>query len=303
MFRGSKKVLFMVVAAAALCAAAPAVAGGGSPPPQGAKYPFLIAHGGFGTNEFLGIQTYFGVAGAMAEDGHKFYAVELSAAAPTYIRGPQFIDQVEEVLAITGAQKANIIGHSLGGMDARYVAHVMGASKIASCTTLATPHRGMPSSDLGIQLLDGILGWNDLDKKIADAVGWVIGAIANLGDDLPQSGYDAIVQATTWYMAEWNTIITNAPGVYYESWGGSQVLTNVLDPVDYGMLLTSVLYFGEPNDGIVSVSSAGWGNVRNLRLPANHLDFANQVLGLTSWRFDALEFFKDHAAGMKARGF
>lgn len=38
----------------------------------------------------------------------------------------------------------NIVAHSLGGLDARYAATILGANQIASITTIGTPHRGSP---------------------------------------------------------------------------------------------------------------------------------------------------------------
>jgi triacylglycerol lipase len=41
-------------------------------------------------------------------------------------------------------QQVNIVAHSLGGLDARYAASVLGARQIASITTIGTPHLGSP---------------------------------------------------------------------------------------------------------------------------------------------------------------
>lgn len=44
-------------------------------------------------------------------------------------------------------QKVNIIAHSLGGLDARYLASIAKDEHIASITTIATPHHGTPLAD------------------------------------------------------------------------------------------------------------------------------------------------------------
>jgi len=42
----------------------------------------------------------------------------------------------------------HLVAHSMGGVDARYwINHLNGAAKVASLTTLATPHRGSSAAD------------------------------------------------------------------------------------------------------------------------------------------------------------
>lgn len=50
---------------------------------------------------------------------------------------------VEQVCAVTGARRVNLVGHSLGGLIARYyVQRLGGHSRVRSVVTVATPHRG-----------------------------------------------------------------------------------------------------------------------------------------------------------------
>ncbi len=51
-----------------------------------------------------------------------YFAAQLSPANTTAHRGEQLIAQVEDVLAITGKPKVNLIGHSHGGPTVLYVA-------------------------------------------------------------------------------------------------------------------------------------------------------------------------------------
>ena len=61
-------------------------------------------------------------------------------------RGEQLIDQVETIVAITGKPKVNLIGHSHGGLDVRYVAAVR-PDLVASVTAVAGPHKGADLAD------------------------------------------------------------------------------------------------------------------------------------------------------------
>ena len=55
---------------------------------------------------------------------------------------------VEGVLTKNGAEKVHIIAHSMGGLDARVMIVELGmADKVASLTTIGTPHYGSPVAD------------------------------------------------------------------------------------------------------------------------------------------------------------
>ena len=52
---------------------------------------------------------------ALTRDGAKVYVAQVSATQSSELRGEQLLKQVQQVLAITGAEKVNLIGHSHGG--------------------------------------------------------------------------------------------------------------------------------------------------------------------------------------------
>ena len=55
----------------------------------------------------------------------------------------QLAVHVDEVLECAGASHVHLIGHSLGGLVARYyIQKLGGAEKVHTCITLGTPHRG-----------------------------------------------------------------------------------------------------------------------------------------------------------------
>ena len=54
---------------------------------------------------------------------------------------------LDEILAKTGAEKVNILAHSKGGLEARYLINHGYADKVASVTTIDTPHHGSKTVD------------------------------------------------------------------------------------------------------------------------------------------------------------
>jgi triacylglycerol lipase len=69
-------------------------------------------------------------------------------AGPVTLRAEQLKTRVNDVLARTGAQKVNIIAHSMGGLDARHMIVDKGmADKVATLVTIGTPHLGTILAD------------------------------------------------------------------------------------------------------------------------------------------------------------
>ena len=143
------------------------------------KYPIILVHGMAGASKFFGLVDYFyGMPADLRSRGANLYVADLSAFNDTYVRGEQLAAQVRTVLATTGAKKVNLIAHSQGGFDSRYVATIMPGA-IASITTINTPHRGSQFADFlkeipegpkaiatsSVDIIGKILGWFRSDNN------------------------------------------------------------------------------------------------------------------------------------------
>ena len=118
------------------------------------QYPIVFAHGmaGFirvGTDQF-GLDYWYQILPDLARNGGNVWATRVSPFNSSEIRGEQLLEQVNEILAITGAKKVNLIGHSHGGPTIRYVAGA-GNGIVASLTSVGAPHKGSPVGDLILQ--------------------------------------------------------------------------------------------------------------------------------------------------------
>jgi triacylglycerol lipase len=71
-------------------------------------------------------------------------------------------------------------------------------------------------------------------------------------------------------------------GIAYYSWSGAQPYSNLLDPLDPALALTSLAFAGAKNDGLVSSCSSRLGRVIRDDYAFNHLDEVNQTVGLTN---------------------
>lgn len=108
--------------------------------PEAAEVPILLLHGYFhNRSAFVLMQR------ALRKKG--FQNVEAFSYNPLRKGIPEIADKVAcrvgEILDGTGASKLHLVGHSLGGLLARYYAEEMGGSeRVMSITTLGTPHYG-----------------------------------------------------------------------------------------------------------------------------------------------------------------
>lgn len=278
------------------------------------KYPIVLVHGFLGAESYLGIMDYwYGIEDYIEDKGGTVYITETSAANSSAVRGEQVIAQLDQIRAIRGQPtlKFNLIGHSQGGLDVRYVAGVR-PDLVASLTTVGSPH-------LGVDLVDQFGG--DIDGLVAflgDAVELLWGL---LGNDNPTDMAAAVATFDPAAMVAFNTDPVFGKGMPASycgegeavsqtpagprrnySWTGNAPYTNALDPLDPLFLIVSSL-FDEANDGLVEVCGSHFGDVLRDNYRMNHLDEVNQMLGITAlFETNPKTVFRNHANRLKNAG-
>jgi len=282
------------------------------------KYPIVLAHGMLGFDNIGPIDYWYGIPETLESDGADVYVAHLSAVGGSEIRGEQLLAQVQDVIAITGAEKVNLIGHSQGGQTVRYVAGVA-PGLVASVTTVGSPAKGSAVADVIQGVADLPLVGNLLQTVLGDAVnavGYIIGLGA--GESLPQESLGSLAQLTTPGAAAFNTQFPDgvpatscgegeyvSNGIRYYSWSGvgvSNGITNTLDPSSWS-LLPMVLIFDEQTDGLVGRCSSHIGKVIRDNYNMDHLDEVNQVFGLVDlWTTKPKTVFRQHANRLKNAG-
>lgn len=165
----------------------------------------------------------------------------------------------------------NLIGHSMGGLDSRFmITHLRPKSfKVASLTTIGTPHRGSAFADY---LFLHVLGPKRMQKLVHLM-------------DMTGIGGQAFSELTMRSMSKFNELTPNLdqdhPGVSYFSYGAkfdlsspSLSFTSRLFKIPW-----TVIYEREgPNDGLVSISSAKWGNYLGTLDNVNHAELVGWTI-------------------------
>jgi len=280
-----------------------------------AAYPIVLAHGLFGWRTILGTVDYwYKIQDDLSSSGAQVFATEVTAAQSAETRGEQLLAQIEQIVAQTGAAKVNLVGHSQGGLDARYVMGVR-PDLIASLTTVASPHLGADFADF---LLDNTTP-DGFGRKVIDVLGDGLGSVIDLisGKDLsqPQDIVAALDTLSATGSMAFNrkfpaglastscgaTVASNGTIPLF-SWAGSSTITNPLDPIDLLLAATSLVY-SDANDGLVGRCSAHFGKVLRDDYTMNHLDEVNQLLGLTSiFETSPVAVFRAQANRLKVAG-
>ncbi len=284
--------------------------GGSSSKPLAGSYPIVLSHGLFGWGDsdpagLIGIVRYWGgMDDYLRSQGAAVYAPTKTATQSNEYRAGELKTKINLWMAANGYSKVNIIGHSQGGLDSRYMIANLGmASKVRIYTSLCSPHRGSPVADL-VNVI--IPDW------LKPSVNIVLGALVKLvwgGSN--QNAVAALKSLTTEGMASFNSYTPNASTVKYYSYGSHMTWA---DPIQHPLMF--ILHpimaiggmmkgLGADNDGLVNIASAKWGTWKGEPSYAfwvsgvDHLEASNTLYSGQTW-FDVQGFFLKMASNAKA---
>ncbi len=259
------------------------------------RYPVVLMHG-------------FGLLAGLRRHGHLHdealflrrhgvlaYAPNVSPYQTIAVRAVQWHERLQHVLDETGAEKVNLVAHSMGGLDARFLIHKYQMhDRVATLTTVATPHHGSSIASITLEQPER------LRDVLADFVNWM-GASTRL---YPSADVlSALIELTPAHVCDvFNAAVPDHPDVQYRSYAGqsgrgTDVSINPLLRVQNHLLYTREGL----NDGLVSVESAMWGDFRGA-IAADHAEQVGLRL-LPGDGFDANAFYLERARDLRNEGF
>ncbi|KAG8736760.1 hypothetical protein FRC10_008972 [Ceratobasidium sp. 414] len=224
---------------------------------QPPTHPIILCHGLFGFNTIGGIVDYWNdIPEALRGAGADVFVAEVPATSAVETRAARL---KEQIVAKYRGRSVHLIGHSMGGLDCRYlVSHLLNdeAFNVVSVTTIATPHRGSPAAD--------IIGGTGVAELA------VVRAVMNL---LPVGSGDgqAFASLSTANSRTFNACTPDRPGVRYFSWGAS-FIPGALDALTWGATHLHISLTQGENDGVVSLTSAQWGEYLGTVKGVNHTE-------------------------------
>lgn len=142
------------------------------------KYPIVLVHGLAMKDTFF-MKTFGRIDRILRIQGYEVHKSRIDSFGSVENNAAQLKEELLALMADTGADKVNIVAHSKGGLDAKYmIARLDMADSVASLTTLCTPHKGSPVASFVLRFPRWML-------RIA--AGCVNGFYRLLGDRQPDS--------------------------------------------------------------------------------------------------------------------
>lgn len=261
--------------------------------------PIVLAHGLLGFAELRvlgkllpGVHYWRGITEALTANGIEVILTSVPPSASIEERAAKLSEDIEQK---AGGKSVNIIAHSMGGLDARYMISQLKPPnvKVRSLTTVATPHRGSAFADYCFEQI----GEQRLPKIYATLQALRV-----------ETG--AFSQLTRRYMRDnFNPKTPDRQGVTYFSYGATAI-----PPVWSAFRQPHRIVEQEegPNDGLVSVASSQWGMYKGTLEGVSHLDLINWTnrLRWLAWElvgnkrnFNAIAFYLDIADMLAKEGY
>lgn len=217
---------------------------------ESTKYPVVLVHGMM-VKDFSFWPAFRGITDFLRKQGINVYVSNQDGVGCVATNAAQLQKEIFEILKKEGCDKVNLIAHSKGGVDARYMISGLDMGKhVASLTTLSTPHHG---SGLSAKLLT-------MPAFVAKTIAFFTDTFYKLlGDKNPnilQLGQELTAQA----MEQFNETVPNAENVYYQSFSSTAPHKKAfLRFIPYQI---SRYCEQDDTDGMVAVKSSKWGNYR-----------------------------------------
>ena len=211
------------------------------------RYPLLLIHGLNCRDDW--IFSYWGpMTDLLRAHGAAVYLSGQDAWGGVPGNARALLRRGEEILAETGREKLNLIAHSKGGLEARYLLSTLGfAPRAASLTTICTPHRGSRAAAEWLER-----------ERVCRVVGRGLERFWRARGDRDPDFWAAAAALTPEAMERFNRENPDSPLVYYQSWG-ARLENPGWDPMDrFQLWLTKA---DGPTDGLVPLAGHAGGRV------------------------------------------
>ncbi len=265
------------------------------------KYPILLVHG-MGFRDYRRFCYWGRIPDILKKMGCEVFFACQDSNANIETNAEVIAKRIEEVLHRTGKEKVNIFAHSKGGLDSRYAISVLKAGdKVASLTTLSTPHHGSETVDKLMKFPKPLI---KLGCFFADC--W----FSILGDKNPDT-YSAISSFKTDSARHFNNTVLDHSGVYYQSYAFLMKKPSS----DIFMCFTNAFVnkIEGQNDGLLVPDSVKWGEFKGIirgfgNRGVSHcdeVDMRRKPLAIINGerKCDILDLYRDIVYDLQKRGF
>ena len=245
----------------------------------------------------FGMEYFRGIPQHLREHGYTVHTPLVHPTASISIRAKQILDYLDEQ-AID--EPVHIVAHSMGGLDARYLASPNGLDqghRILTITTIGTPHYGTRIASLAwfcgmyrLSILRPIPSVNL--HKLDDET-------QRFYREIRDSEWTGLYELTPIFLkASFNPGILDHPNVHYFSFAGKMVGIDgapLWAPLALQWAYLRVMEGA--NDGLVSIDSCKWRQFVRV-LPASHQDLIGHLYPRTKIPFNRFDFYRELVEGL-----
>jgi triacylglycerol lipase len=217
------------------------------------RYPLLLVHGAGFRDFTLGVNYWGRIPALLEKNGVKVYYGGTDAWGTVEGNAELIASRLEELHYAEGLEKVNIIAHSRGGLEARdFISRLDRERRVASLTTMSTPHRGVKAMDVAMKF--PLFLW-----RIA---AWWKNTGAKLKGDLRPDFSRSSRELSQSWCKKFNERTPDRPDVYYQSYATE--LPHWYSDAGFIPIRAFIKWTDGPSDGLCPVESARWGSFRGV---------------------------------------
>ena len=261
------------------------------------KYPVLLVHG-VCFRDFKHLNYWGRIPKELERNGATVYYGEHQSARPVICSAEELSARIRHITDDLGAGKVNIIAHSKGGLDCRWAMRDPEiVARVASLTTVNTPHRGCEYADYL---------FTKISPNVQQQVSTTYNNAAMLAGDTAPDFLAAMQDLTASACQNRDREMRTPEGVYCQSVG------SILKRATHGKFPLIFTYqlvkeFDGPNDGLVGWESFQWGERYQLLESTGKRGISHgDVIDMNRENipgFDVREFYVGLVSDLRERGF
>jgi len=258
------------------------------------RYPLFFVHGmGFRDNSRF--YSYWGrITDRLKAHGARVFFSNHDCIGTIHDNAVKIKEKLDYLIKAENLEKVNIIAHSKGGIEARYLMCTLGAAAhTASLTTFASPHHGVKALDIACRIPFALSAANPF-----------INAYFKLWGDKNPQFKKTVEELSSKSMKTFNAANRDDPNVRYFSYAAK--MKNALSDPIFLLTFPIVTCTDGGNDGLVPIESARWGAFKGIiesggNKGVSHADVVD-IRRAPIERFDITDIYVEHVKELKKLG-
>jgi triacylglycerol lipase len=219
----------------------------------GLKYPVLFVHGAGFRDTIMGLNYWGRIPEYLQRRGIPVYFGGTDAWGSIESNGKILKEKIGAILRENNAGKINIIAHSRGGLESRYLITALQMDHaVASLTTISTPHRGVRAMNMAL--------WFPL--WLYRGVSFFVNGVCKIAGDKTPDFFTSSRDLSEKHCGAFNKKYPDNERVYYQSYASK--LKYFFGDLPFIFTYVLLRLTDGDNDGLCPIESAKWGDFKGI---------------------------------------